>query len=93
MRVLAAAAGVRQIEARGERKGLLGRLFRLVDGPGEEHEHTARPVAADRGRPLRRDRRGPRRRAANARARDVLAAHGGHFVSYYSRWSTEDLVP
>jgi hypothetical protein len=30
---------------------------------------------------------------AKARARDALAAHGGHFISYYSRWTTEDLAP
>jgi len=31
--------------------------------------------------------------ASKTRARDALSAHGGHFINFYSRWSTEDLTP
>ena len=92
MRVLAGETGVRQIDAKGERKGWFARLFRLVDALGEEHEHTARHVAAlEAGQfvvtvEVHDD-------AAKVRARDALVAHGGHFVRYYSRWTSEDLAP
>lgn len=90
--VLCGTSGIEQIDAKGKRKGLLARLFRVVDALGEEREHTARHVkelesghfvvvvdARDEG--------------SKARARDALAAHGGHFINFYSRWSTEDLTP
>jgi hypothetical protein len=92
VRVLAGAAGVRQIDAKGERKGLLARLFRLVDAMGEEREHTARHVAALEAGHFVVTVETPDD-GAKARARDALAAHGGHFISYYSRWTTEDLAP
>lgn len=92
VRVLAGAAGVRQIDAHGERKGLLARLFRLVDAMGEEREHTARHVAALEAGHVVVTVEVPDD-GAKARARDALAAHGGHFISFYSRWATEDLVP
>jgi hypothetical protein len=92
VRVLAGAAGVRQIDAKGERKGLLARLFRLVDAMGEEREHTARHVAALEAGHFVVAVETPDD-GAKARARDVLATHGGHFISYYTRWTTEDLVP
>jgi hypothetical protein len=90
--VLAGEAGVRQIDAKGERQGLLGRLFRLVDGMGEEREHRARDVEAlQEGRfILTIDTPDD---VAKARARDALVAHGGHFVRYYSRWTSEALAP
>lgn len=90
--VLCGEAGARQIAAKGERKGILARIFRVVDGLGEERGHTARHeqelraghfvVVVEAGDD-----------AAKARARDGLAAHGGHYIHYYSRWATEDLVP
>ena len=92
VRVLAGAAGVRQIDATGERKGLLARLFRLVDALGEEREHTARHVAALEAGHFVVTVDAPDDQA-KGRARDALVAHGGHFISYYSRWATEDLAP
>ena len=92
VRVLAGEAGVRVIDAKGERGGLLKRLFRMVDAMGEEREHTARHVAAlEAGHFVVVV--GAPDDGAKARARDALAAHGGHFISYYSRWATEDLAP
>jgi hypothetical protein len=90
--VLAGETGIRQIDAKGERKGVLGRLFRLVDGMGEEREHTARDVAALHAGHFIVTVDAPDD-AAKARARDALVAHGGHFVRYYSRWTSEDLAP
>ncbi|CAA9498154.1 MAG: hypothetical protein AVDCRST_MAG38-3000 [uncultured Solirubrobacteraceae bacterium] len=92
VRVLAGEAGVRQIDAKGERKGLLARLFRMVDAMGEEREHTARHVAALEAGHFVVTVETPDD-VSKARARDALAAHGGHFISYYSRWATEDLAP
>lgn len=90
--VLCGERGVRQIDAKGKRKGLLARLFRVVDALGVEREHTEHHVkeleaghfivvvdSPDDG--------------TKARARDGLAAHGGHFINYYSRLSAEYLSP
>ena len=90
--VLCGARGIEQIDAKGERKGLLARLFRIVDALGEERAHTARHVKElESGHFLivvdAHDE------DAKTRARDALATHGGHFINFYSRWSTEDLAP
>jgi hypothetical protein len=90
--VLCGNRGIQTIDARGKRKGLLARVFRMIDAMGEEREHTARHVheleaghyivvveVADQ--------------ASKERARDAMQRHGGHFINYYSRWSTEDLTP
>ena len=90
--VLCGQAGVQRIDAKGERSGLLGRLFRIVDRLGEEHEHTARHVEALQAGSFVVVVAAPHD-GAKARARSALAAHGGHFISYYSRWQTEDLAP
>ena len=90
--VLCGEGGIQQIDAKGKRKGLLARVFRMVDGLGEEREHTAHHVKdLESGRfvvvvDASDD-------AAKARARDALARHGGHFINYYSRFSTENLAP
>ncbi len=90
--VLCGARGIQQIDAQGKRKGLLARLFRVVDALGEEREHTARHV-----RELESGHFvvvvASRDEGSKTRARDALAAHRGHFINYYSRWSTEDLAP
>jgi hypothetical protein len=90
--VLCGTKGIEQIDAKGKRKGLLARLFRVVDALGEEREHTARHVQElESGHFVvvvdARDE------ATKTRARDALSAHRGHFINFYSRWSTEDLTP
>lgn len=90
--VLAGDEGARLIDAGGKRHGLLGRLFRKVHSLGAESEHTARHLeelgqghfvvivpASDE--------------STIERVRDVLAAHGGHFVNFYTRWTTRDVIP
>ena len=88
--VLCGDAGVRQIDAKGKRKGLLARLFRIVDALGAEREHTARHVEELEAGHFIVVVDSPDE-AAKARARDGLAAHGGHFINYYSRLSAENL--
>jgi hypothetical protein len=90
--ILSGAAGVQRIDAKGERKGLLARLFRIVDRLGEEHEHTARHVDALEAGSFVVVVAVPDD-AAKARAHAALATHGGHFINYYSHWQTEDLAP
>ena len=90
--VLCGTRGIEQIDAKGKRKGLLARLFRVVDALGEEREHTARHVKElESGHFVvvidAHDE------ASKTRAREALSAHGGHFINFYSRWSTEDLTP
>ena len=90
--VLAGERGIRQIDAHGERRGVLGRLFRLVDALGEEREHTARDVEALQAGHFVVTVDTPDDEA-KAPARDALVAHGAHFVRYYSRWTSEELAP
>jgi hypothetical protein len=88
--VLCGAAGVRQIDAKGKRKGLLARLFRIVDALGAEREHTARHVEELEAGHFIVVVDSPDE-ITKARAREGLAAHGGHFINYYSRLSAENL--
>lgn len=90
--ILSGAAGVQRIDAKGERKGLLARLFRIVDRLGEEHEHTARHVDALQAGSFVVVVAAPDD-GSKARAHAALATHGGHFINYYSRWQTENLAP
>jgi uncharacterized protein (UPF0261 family) len=88
--VLCGERGVRQIDAKGKRKGLLARLFRTVDALGAEREHTEHHVAELEAGHFIVVVDSPDD-AAKLRARDGLAAHGGHFINYYSRFSAENL--
>lgn len=92
VQVLCGEPGIRRIDAEGKRKGLLGRIFRVVDRMGPEHGHTARHVQAleDGGFVLIVEAHDD---DTKIRARDAMAANGGHFINYYSRWTAETLVP
>ena len=90
--VLCGEGGIERIDATGKRKGLLARIFRLVDALGSEREHTERHVDELGAGHFVVVARTPDE-AAKARARDALAAHGGHYINYYSRWTAEELVP
>jgi hypothetical protein len=90
--VLCGEAGVRRIDATGSGKGMLARLFRVVDALGAEREHTARHVEALQAGQFVVVVDAPDD-VAKTRVRNALVAHGGHFVNYYSRWSTEMLAP
>ena len=92
MHVLSGERGIQQIDAKGKRKGLLARLFRMVDALGEEREHTAHHVKDLESGHFVVVVEAPDD-SAKARAREALAAHGGHFINYYSRFSTENLTP
>ncbi len=92
VQVLSGERGVERIDARGERKGILARIFRLVDALGSEREHTERHVEELRaGHFLVLVQTTDD--AGKARARDALTAQGGHYINYYSRWTTEQLTP
>lgn len=90
--ILCGEDGIRRIDATGERKGMLARLFRVVDALGTEREHTARHVEAlEQGKfvvvvDAPDD-------VVKTRVRNALLPYGGHFINYYSRWSTETLAP
>ena len=90
--VLCGEDGVRRIDATGERKGMLARIFRVVDALGTEHEHTARHVEAlEQGKfVVIVDSPDD---VVKSRVRNALLPYGGHFINYYSRWSTETLAP
>ena len=90
--VLCGMRGIETIDAKGKRKGLLARVFRMIDAMGEEREHTARHVRElEAGRFLVVTEVADQ--ASKEQARDAMSKHGGHFINYYSRWSTEELTP
>ncbi len=90
--VLCGERGVERIEqAGGSARDV--KLTRAIQGLfGYEVEHTRRHTEAlDDGDfvvlvPSEDDE-------TTDRIRDVFAAHGGHFVNYYSRWTSRDLIP
>jgi hypothetical protein len=90
--VLAGERGVAAIDQKGKRHGLLGRIFRKLDTLGEEHEETQVHVDA-----LRDGRfvvgAHVKGNGLKDRAVEVFQRHNGHHVSYYSRWTTERVVP
>jgi hypothetical protein len=90
--VLCGDSGVRQIDAKGKRKGLLARLFRIVDALGTEREHTSRHVQELESGHFVVVIQSPGE-SAKERARDSLEAHGAHFINYYTRLTTENLSP
>jgi hypothetical protein len=90
--VLAGEHGVERIDPKGKQHGLLGKIFRKLDTVGDEHDETELHVNALRagqyvvGAHVTDENR-------KERARDVFARHNGHHVSYYTRWTSELLLP
>lgn len=90
--VIAGAHAVVAMDPDGSRSGLDGRLTRMTQALfGMEMEHTERHVEeVNAGHyllliPSRDD-------ATTERIGGILAAHGGHFVNYYSRWTARQLA-
>ena len=90
--VLAGDEGERLIDRSGKTHGFLGRVVRRLQSLGEEREHTNRHIAELRAGhfvvivPTKDEDR-------IAKVRDVLTAHGGHGVNFYTRMTTRDLAP
>jgi hypothetical protein len=90
--VLAGATGEHRIDAGGKRHGIMGRIFRKVHSLGDEGEHTKRHVdELQLGHfivivPSTDDR-------APEVAGDIIHAHGGHFIYYYTRMTSRELAP
>jgi hypothetical protein len=90
--VLCGASGVGQIDAKGKRKGVLARLFRIVDALGTEREHTTRHMQELESGHFVVVVNSPDE-TTKERARDGLAAYGADFINYYTRFTTETLSP
>lgn len=90
--VLCGARGVERIESAGG-STMNVKLTRAVQGLfGYETEHTRRHTEAlEAGDFVVLV--GSEDDATTDRIRNVFAAHGGHFVNYYSRWTSRDLIP
>lgn len=93
VRVFGGESGVQRIDPTGERHGFGGQLTRSLQAlMGIEQEHTRRHVEElDAGHFLVGVTSDDE--ATTARVRDILAAHGGHFINYYSRWTARTLIP
>lgn len=91
--VLAGEKGVERIDPTGEGHGWRGRLIRASQVLGAEREQTDRHVQELRAGHLVVGVWGVVDEEKKTHAREVLAAHGGHFINYYSRWATHELVP
>jgi hypothetical protein len=89
--VLSGAQGMEVIDAKGQRHGLLGRIFRALDTMGSEHDETQLHMSALRDGhivvavSLKDD-------ADKGRVAELFRKHRGHEIHYYSRWTTEDLT-
>jgi mannose-6-phosphate isomerase-like protein (cupin superfamily) len=91
--VLAGERGVERIDPTGKGHGWRGRLIRASQVLGDEREQTDRHVQELRAGHFLVGVWGVVDEEKKTRARDALAAHGGHFINYYSRWTTHELVP
>lgn len=91
--VLAGDLGVQRIDQTGERHRFRGRLIRELQVLGDyERTHTQRHVEElEAGRFVVLV--GVTDDASKKRVRDILGAHGGHFIYYYSRWTATELLP
>lgn len=90
--VLSGERGVQAIDQRGERHGLLGRIFKALDTIGDEHEESQVHVDALRsgsyvvGAHVTDD-------GHKTTAAETFRRHHGRHVSFYGRWTTERLSP
>jgi hypothetical protein len=91
--VLADEEGVDRIDPTGKGHGWRGRLIRTSQVLGAEREQTDRHVQELRAGHFVVGVWGIVDEEKKTRARDALAAHGAHFINYYSRWATHELVP
>lgn len=90
--VLSGERGIELIDPTGSNSGLSARLTRMTQAVfGIEAEHTRRHVEeVDAGHylvlvPSTDDE-------TTDRIRDVLVAHGGHFINYYTTWTSRLLA-
>ena len=91
--VISGEHGLEVIDQTGSGHGLSGRLARLTQALfGMEMEHTERHVQeVEAGHylvlvPSHDDK-------TTDRISEVLSAHGGHFINYYTNWTARLLVP
>lgn len=92
VRVLSGERGIELIDQTGSHAGLGARLTRMTQALfGMEAEHTQRHVEeVDAGHylvlvPSSDDE-------TTDRIRDALVAHGGHFINYYTNWTSRLLI-
>lgn len=90
LQVLCGFGGLQRLDADGSRRGLLGRLVRVVENFGPEREQI-REIE----RELREGHFGVGIQVADERtkrdAARILSEHSGHSVYYYGEWSIEEL--
>jgi len=93
IQVLSGEEGIRAIDPAGVYHGLLGRLTRIIQAIGSEHEHMHRYEEELRAGHYLVVISVPDDEAARKRAAAILGKHGGHFVDYYRPLAVVHLVP
>lgn len=83
--------GIARLDRSGQRHGLVARLIRLAQFVGEEQTHLQRhEEELSKGHFLVSVVVG-RDEAVKNKVRDLLHAHGGHYLHYYGRYAVQDL--
>ena len=90
--LLAGEKGIEAVDLHGKRHGLLGRIFKKIDRLGSEHDESLAHVRALRDGNLVLGVRVDDDEEKE-RARQVFEQNEGQHVSYYSRWTSEQLIP
>ena len=90
IRVFHGAEGVAQIDASGANHGWLAQLRRFHQKSTVEREHAERyELAVEQGHCVIAVQTGESER--REQAREILKAHGGHFINYYGRFGIRKL--
>lgn len=90
--LLSGDKGIATVDLQGKRHGLLGRIFKKLDVLGSEHDESQAHVEALRAGNLVlvaeiKDE------AQKADAVEAFKQHGARHISYYTKWTTETIVP
>ena len=91
MYVLVGPAGAERLDVTGQHHGLLGRIYRIVEQLGDEHEELSRAVEHLQGGGLAL--RFPASRDEKAVAARILREHGAQHMAYLGKATFESLDP
>lgn len=93
IQVFSGEEGICRIDPDGSYHGLVGRLTRIIQAIGAEHEHMRRYEEELRAGHYLVVISVPDDEVERQRAAAILSKHGGHFVDYYAPLAIVHMVP